>query len=111
MYDHDVFVNDDEICLNDFTVHWGSFSHLVCGLVQYNISLYLGISKVDDVVTFNTSHNFTNLQMDTAYIFTVFGSNVAGNGGIVVKTIRTSRINGNYTDITLMHNYSDSIHI
>ena len=33
MYDHDVFVKDDEICLNDLTVHWGSFSHLVCGLV------------------------------------------------------------------------------
>ena len=52
MYNHDVFVKDDEICLNDFTVHWGSFSHLVCGPVQYNISLYLGISKVDDIASY-----------------------------------------------------------
>ena len=96
MYDHDVFVKDDEICLNDFTVHWGSFSHSVCGPVQYNISSHLGISKMDDIVTFNTSHNFTNLQMDTSYLFAVFGSNMAGNGDTVVKMIRTSRINGNY---------------
>ena len=48
------------------------------------------------MVTFNTSHNFTNLQMDTAYIFSVFGTNMAGRGEIFIKMVRTSQINGNY---------------
>ena len=87
-------VKSDEICLNDLTVHWTSFSHLECGSVKYNVTLYLGILKVDHIATFNSSYNFTNLQENTAYIFTVFGSNMAGQGDVITTSFRTSQLNG-----------------
>ena len=87
-------VRDDGICLNDITIHWTSFNHLECGLVKYNVTLYVGIVKMHDVSTVNNSYNFTNLQRNTAYMFTVFGSNMAGQGDIVVKMVKTSQLNG-----------------
>lgn len=49
---------------------------------------------MDNIVTFDTYHNFTNLQMDTVYLFAIFGTNLAGKGDAAVKMVRTSRING-----------------
>ena len=98
MYDKDLVVKDDEICLHELNFYWNSFSLLVCGLVKYNVTLYRynGMSEVAGDATVNRFYNFTNLQEDTTYEFTVFGYNLAGNGNRVTKRVKTSKINGRH---------------